>query len=228
MVALLALLLATPAAALQPLWELIDQERYSEATAAASVLARNVDRPESLRRQALEIAFTAACIGRTGRCAAQAAQLVDWAPAWRPDSRMNPDLLQHLRSARLAQPERWSGLPRGHLAGPRWCASDDATELLIWLEGDTGATFSRVAKNCVVVAPGASGYIYALDAQLRGVAALGDPVTAAVLAPKRSSADRTKWIVGASVVAVGALTGLIIYAAQNPGYGSLQATVSAP
>jgi len=225
---LLALILSTSSPALLPLWELIDQERYSEATAAALILARSGDHPESLRRQALEIAFTAACMGQTGRCAAQAAQLVDWAPAWRPDSRMNPALLKHLRTARLTQTKRWDELPRGRLEAGRWCAGSDAVELVVLIKGSTGATFTRQPTGCLAIDPGARGYILALDAHLRGVAALGTPVTQSLLRPERAVVDRTKWVVGASVVAVGALTGLIIYAAQNPGYGTLRATVSSP
>jgi hypothetical protein len=226
--ALLTLVLSSSSPALLPLWELVDQERYSEATAAALILARTGDRPESLRRQALEIAFTAACMGRTGRCTAQATQLVDWAPAWRPDSRMNPDLLKRLRAARLTQAKRWGELPRGRLDAGRWCADSDAVELLVLIRGATGDTFVRQPNRCVALEPGTRGYILALDAQLRGVAALGTPVTDTLLRPERATIDRTKWIVGASIGAVAVLTGLIIYAAQTPGYGTLKATVSTP
>ncbi len=84
---MMALILVLASSPVDPLWSLVDEERYEEAVRGALSLAqRSTDNPK-LRQDALILGLTAACSGNSPRCLEMAKHIPDWAPLRRPDSR---------------------------------------------------------------------------------------------------------------------------------------------
>ena len=221
---MMALILVLASSPVDPLWSLVDEERYEEAVRGALSLAqRSTDNPK-LRQDALILGLTAACSGNSPRCLEMAKVITDWAPLWRPDSRALPRLVQAVGQARLSQADRLRALPSGDLSADRWCAPSQSVAVVMvdTTQGVNG--LRRVSERCVSLASAQQGYLIAFDATLRVTAALGSPQAPAILR-REQPADQRQLTLALSVGGVlvaGAVAYLLL---SDPGTGTLALTV---
>ena len=156
---MIALLLVLASSPLDPLWVLVDEERYDSAISGALQVAQNTSNPEKLRQSALSLALNAACSGRAQRCDEIARVAADWSPLWRPDSRAQPQLVQAVGRARLSRNSRHSRLSKGNLEARRWCAQESASELLLIANRAGISERRRQTGSCIDIAGIGDGYI---------------------------------------------------------------------
>ena len=224
MTALLLVLLVSP---LDPLWSLVDEERYDDAIAGALHLARSPEQGESLRRGAMDLALNAACSGSAVRCGDVAQLVADWLPMWRPDSRAMPRLVEAVRSARLGQSGRLNRLPRVQRQNGQFCGPPETRELLL-LSSNAGLSGQRrIAGACVALPTEGRAAVLAFNALLQPIAALGSP-DAMVDVSERSPSQARNWALGAAAVGAAAAVGIAVVLFSDPGAGDLEVTVVRP
>jgi hypothetical protein len=222
MIALLLVLASS--SPLDPLWALVDEERYDSAIAGALQIARQPNNPETLRQNALNLALNAACAGPARRCDEVARLAADWNPLWRPDSRAQPALVQAVGRARLSRNSRHSRLTKGTLSGDRWCAPAATTELLLVADNAGISEHKRQSGVCIELAGVNRGYLTAYDSQLRPVAILGHAGAAADLRTKAPRGSQTLTI--GALIAGAVLAGMVGYLLlSDAGSGELQLTI---
>ncbi len=221
---MIALLLVLASSPLDPLWVLVDEERYDSAISGALQIAQNTSNPEKLRQNALSLALNAACAGRAQRCDDIARIVDDWNPLWRPDSRAQPQLVQAIGRARLNRSGRHSRLPKGKLDAQRWCAQKSASELLLIANRAGISERRRQTGPCIDIAGIGDGYIIAYNWELRPIAALGAPGAPVDLRPKKPRGNHALTI--GALVAGATLAGVVGYLLlTDPGSGELQLTI---
>jgi hypothetical protein len=222
MIALLLVLASS--SPLDPLWALVDEERYDSAISGALQIARQTGNTEKLRQNALNLALNAACAGQAQRCDEVARLAADWNPLWRPDSRAQPALVQAVGRARLSRSSRHSRRPKGTLSAARWCGPATTVELLLVADNAGISERKRETGVCVELAGANSGYLIAYDRQLRPVAMLGSADAAVDLRVKTAGGNQTLTI--GALVAGAVLAGAVGYLLlSDPGSGELQLTI---
>lgn len=221
MIALFLILASNP---LEPLWVLVDEERYEAAIEGALTLAKDGQQTETMRHQALMLALNAACSGKAERCDELAIRLSDWAPLWRPDRRAQPAMVQAVGRARLGRTARHNRLPAGSLSDRLWCAPAGAVEVLRISGKDALKEEKRVSERCIDVSDIAQAFLLAYDADLRPVAVWGSAESPATLRPQRIKTVASLGLVaGIGGVLVAGLVAYLLFA--DDGSGQVQLTV---
>ena len=221
---MIALLLVLASGPLDPLWALVDEERYDMAIAGALRLAQDGNNPETLRQSALSLAVNAACAGSAKRCDEVAQIAADWNPLWRPDSRAKPRFVQAFGRARLTRNSRHSRLPKGTLNATHWCAPKPAHELLLIIEDAGISEHRRQTGTCISLAEANKGYLIAYNRQLQPVAALGSPNAAINLQPQTQGSNQA-FTIGAIVAGATLAVTATYFLLADPGSGELQLTI---
>lgn len=221
MIALFLILASNP---LEPLWVLVDEERYEAAIDGALTLAKDGQKTETMRHQALMLALNAACSGQAKRCDEIAVKLSDWAPLWRPDRRAQPAMVQAVGRARLARTSRHNRLPAGALNDKQWCAPQGAVEVLLIIGQDALKEEKRSRQRCIDVSGMAQAFLLAYDADLRPVAVWGSAESPATLRPRSIKTAASLGLVAGigGVLVAGLVTYLLL---ANEGSGQVQLTV---
>ncbi len=221
---MIALLLVLASSPLDPLWALVDEERYEMAIAGALRLAQDSQNPETLRQKALSLAVNAACTGQANRCDEVAETAADWNPLWRPDSRAKPRFVQAFGRARLSRNSRHNGLPKGTLNATEWCAPSSAHELLLITEDAGISEQKRQIGACISLTGAKKGYLIAFNRELKPVAALGSPNAAINLQPQTQGSNQA-FTIGAIVAGAALAVTATYFLLADPGSGELQLTI---
>ena len=221
---MIALLLVLASSPLDPLWSLVDEERYGEAIEGSLRLAYDQKAETELRQSALILGLTAACSGSALRCDELAQTTTDWMPLWRPDSRAQPKLVQAVGRARLTRADRHNSLPKGQLSQSQWCGPTTTTSILLVEQVRGVQAQYRVDTPCIRIDKIEQGSLLAYNSKLEPIAALGNLSVPAVLLrnPEKSQRPMTLalTIAGITVAAVAAYLLL-----SDPGTGTLEITV---
>lgn len=221
MIALFLILASNP---LEPLWALVDEERYEAAIDGALTLAKDGRQTESMRHQALMLALNAACSDKAERCNEIAVKLSDWAPLWRPDRRAQPTMVQAVGRARLARTGRHNRLPSGSLDDKQWCAPNGAVEVLLISGQNALKEEKRERQPCIDVSGIAQAFLLGYDADLMPVAVWGSVESPATLRPKNTKTTASLGLVaGIGGVLVAGLVAYLLLA--DEGSGQVQLTV---
>lgn len=221
---MIAVLLVLASSPLDPLWSMVDEERYESAIEGALQIAAEPKRESALRQKALVLGLTAACSGRASRCDELAQKVTDWLPLWRPDSRAMPALVQAVGRARLTRSGRHSALPKGTLTSERWCGPSAASEVLLVHTQSGVQSQRRIADVCIALKDAKRGFLLAYDRRLKPVAVLGsiDAPVQLQAAPSAQNRPLTLGIAAAGIVVAGVITYLLV---ADPGNGTLELTI---
>jgi hypothetical protein len=225
MIALFFVLASSP---LDPLWVLVDEERYDAAIQGAVQVASKTENPEKLRQDALSLALSAACSGPARRCAELASRVADWAPTWRPDSRAMPRLVQAVGQARLTRQQRHASLAKGDIRKDRWCGPQGTHEILMITKQGGLKAQTRTPKPCVSLGTTQEAYLLALDHALIPLAAHGSPDALRSLNRNRQASTplMTYGIILGSAAVVAGFAYVLLLA--EPGSGQIELTVVRP
>ena len=225
MIAFFFVLASSP---LDPLWVLVDEERYDAAIQGAMRIAAQTENTEKLRQDALDLALNAACSGTAKRCTELAERVADWAPSWRPDSRAMPRLVQAVGQARLTRQQRHATLTKGNLHKERWCGPPGTHEILMVTQQGGLKAQTRTAEACVALGTAERAYLLALDAALNPLAAHGSPNALRTLnrTQQTSTPLTTYGIIVGSAAVVATLAYVLLLA--DPGSGQIELTVVRP
>ena len=221
---MIALLLIVASSPLDPLWSLVDEERYEVAIEGALRIANDANARVELRKNALILGLTAACSGKASQCDQLARILSDWMPLWRPDSRAQPKLVQAFGRARLTQADRYSKLPKGQLQQAQWCGPSTTANILL-VETVRGVQAQhRVGSSCIDLGQSEQGFLVAYNSQLEPIAALGSLSVPVTLRQKIQTNHRpltfALTIAGITVAAIAAYLLL-----SDPGTGTIDIIV---
>ncbi len=221
---MIALLLVLASSPLDPLWSLVDEERYQAAIEGALRIATDANATIELRQNALTLGLTAACSGNAERCDQVARTVSDWMPLWRPDSRALPSLVQAFGRARVTRAERYNSLPKGQLSQGQWCGPS-ATSSILLVETVRGVQAQdRVKESCIQLNKTEQGFLIAYDAQLQPIAALGS-LSAPVTLLKQKQVNQRPLSLALTIAGI-TLAGVAAYLLlSDPGTGNLELTV---
>ena len=221
---MIALLLVLASSPLDPLWSLVDEERYEEAIEGSLRLAYDPQAATELRQNALILGLTAACSGNARRCDELAQTTTDWMPLWRPDSRAQPKLVQAVGRARLTRADRHNSLPKGQLSQSRWCGPSTTSAVLLVEQARGVQAQYRVDTPCIAIDKVEQGSLLAYNSKLEPIAALGSLSVPAALRVKPVKSQRpmtlSLTVAGITVAAMAAY-----FLLSDPGTGSLELTV---
>ncbi len=221
---MIALLLVLASSPLDPLWSLVDEERYEEAIEGSLSLAYNANKTTELRQNALILGLTAACSGNASRCDELAQTTTDWMPLWRPDSRALPILIQAVGRARLTRTDRYNALPKGSLRQAQWCTPNTTASILLVETANGVQAQHRANASCIDLGFKEQGFLIAYDAQLKPIAALGSPNAPITLQKKKQVNQRPRNF-ALTIAGIGVAGAAVYFLLSDPGTGNLDLTV---
>ncbi len=221
---MIALLLVLASSPLDPLWSLVDEERYEEAIEGSLRLAYDKEKTNQLRHNALILGLTAACSGNASRCDELAQTMTDWVPLWRPDSRALPNLVQAVGRARLTRADRYNALPKGSLDQAQWCAMQTTASILLVETAHGVQAQHRANASCIDLGTKEQGFLIAYDAQLKPIAALGSP-SAPISLQAKTQVNQRPLTLALTIAGIAVAGAAVYFLLSDPGTGNLDLTV---